>query len=339
MQDVSTIPVKAVGKIIDAAAEAGVKPEHLYQAVNLDPALLADPDNRIPFAQLVTLYEQAARLTGDDAFGLHVGERATPKMFDVLGYVVMNSPNFGEAIQRLIRYYRIWCDGAEYRLKIDGAMAQIEYKYQMSECSVEERRQDCECTFSIFVNSGCFATGVAWTPREVSFQHAQPQNTAEHQRIFRAPVSFDMPVNELVFDRSILDLPLMKADPDLCAVLDRHAEELLARFPRRGGLTDRVRELLSELLQGGDPELETIARQLGMSARSLQRRLKDEGASHTGLLDEMRRDLSKQYLQEPQIAICEVAYLLGFSEPSAFNRAFRRWTGISPKEYRRALAK
>ncbi|HYY42110.1 MAG TPA: helix-turn-helix domain-containing protein, partial [Pyrinomonadaceae bacterium] len=172
--------------------------------------------------------------------------------------------------------------------------------------------------------------------RSVSFQHPQPADTTEHRRIFRAPVHFDQPRNELVLDRALLALPLARADAGLCALLDRHAQELLARLPQRDDTTAQVRRLLSDALSGGDPNIAAVARQLGLSARTLQRKLRAEGTSYQDLLDLMRRDLARRYLQERDMAVCEVAYLLGFSGPSAFHRAFRRWTGVTPKEFRQA---
>jgi AraC-like DNA-binding protein len=332
-----TILVKSVNKIIDAVKSEGVEPAELYRAVNFDPALLNDPDNRIPFSQFVAFYEEGARLTGDDAFGLHVGERAEPELFDVLGYVVVHSPTFGEAINRLIRYHSIWSDGAFYDLDVSGSQARLAYEY--ADGLIDARRHDCEMTLSILVSFARRGTGVDWAPREVSFRHSRPKSIVEHQRIFRRQIHFDRPVNELVFDSSLLALPMMKADPGLCVILDRHAQELLSRRPRADGLANQVRQLLSEALNvGDDPRIETISQKLGVSVRTLQRKLKEEGRSHQDLLDEMRCELSRRYLQEPKLAICEVAYLLGFSEPSAFHRAFRRWTGITPKEFRRGQA-
>jgi len=257
-----------------------------------------------------------------------------PELFDVLGYVVINSPTFGEAINRLIRYHSIWSDGAVYNLDISGSEARLTYEY--SDGLIDGRRHDCEMTLSILVSFARRGTGVDWTPHEVSFQHSKPPSISEHQRIFRSQVHFGRPINELVFDSSLLALAMTKADPGLCVILDRHAQELLSRRPRADGLINEVRQFLSEALNvGDDPRIETISQKLGISVRTLQRKLKEEGRSHQDLLDEMRSDLSKRYLQEPKLAICEVAYLLGFSEPSAFHRAFRRWTGITPKEFRR----
>lgn len=335
MEGVGTISVKAVGKIVAAASERGVAPEELYRAVALDPALLADPDNRIPYSQVVEMYEQGARLTGDDAFGLHLSERISPKIFDVLSYVLLNSATLGDAMRRVVRYHPIWNDGAEYSLVVEGARARLRYHYLCADGA--ERRQDCEMTLAITLRAGQFTTGVDWTPDEVSFQHPEPPDTSEHRRIFGCPVRFSQPFNEYSFDASLLELPAIEADPVLFELLERHAEELLARFPRRGGQADEVRRMLFEALRGGDPGLDAVARRLGFSARTLQRKLKDEGTSHQELLEEMRRDLSQRYLREPRMAICEVAYLLGFSEPSAFHRAFRRWTGTTPARFRQTV--
>jgi AraC-like DNA-binding protein len=334
MPRVPTISVKAVGKIVDAAAAYGVRARELYRAVHLDPSLLDDADNRIPYSQIVELYERAARLTGDDAFGLHLSERTSAKVFDLLGYVLLNSPTLGEAIGRIVRYHSIWTDGAGYDLEVKDNHARLGYHYV--NLDAELSRHDCEMTLAITLRFARLATGVDWTPLEVNFRHATPADTSEHGRIFRCPVHFTRPANEIIFDPSLLNLPIVGADAALCAVLDRHAEELLTKVPRRGGFADEVRALLFEALNGGDASLEAVSQHLGTSPRTLQRKLKEEGTTHQDLLDEIRRDLSKRYLVEPQMAICEVAYLLGFSEPSAFHRAFRRWTGITPREYRRS---
>jgi AraC-like DNA-binding protein len=329
-----TILVRSVRKIAEAAAARGVAPEDLYGAVALDPSLLEDPDNRIPFDQLVAIYEHAARLTGDDAFGLHVGEASDPELFDVLGYVLVNSPTLGEALERLVRYHSIWTDGAVFRLGVGGGRARLAYDYAGSGVAAA-RRHDAEMTLSVGVAFARRVTGVDWAPLDVSFRHPEPESVAEHRRIFRAPVRFDAPANELVFDGDLLALPLAEADPGLSDILERQARELLARAPRRDSLADQVRAVLGAGLAGEGSKLETVARKLGLSARTLQRKLREEGRSYQDLLDEVRGGLSRQHLREPKLAVCEVAYLLGFSEPSAFHRAFRRWTGVTPKEFRR----
>jgi len=168
----------------------------------------------------------------------------------------------------------------------------------------------------------------------IRFPDPAPRDAAEHARIFGSPIRFDSGSCQLVFAAATLNLKIAKADQGLLAVLDRHAEELLARYPRRDILVDRVRRAIRDELNGGNPSLDRVAAQIGLGPRTLQRRLREQGTSHQDLLDQMRRDLAMKYLTEPQIAICEVAYLLGFSESSALHRAFKRWTGMTPSEFR-----
>jgi AraC-like DNA-binding protein len=331
------IPARAAAKILDAARARGVAAGELCAAAGLAVTTLDDPETRIPFASVVALYEQGARLTGDSAFGLHVGEQSSPAMFDVLGYVTMNSPTFGEALARLVRYQRVWTEGALFHLTIDQRTARLVYEYQIGDYGRGERHQDCEGTLAIVVSGIRAVAGAGWRPHEVWFEHASPEDTSEHRRIFDAPLRFGQPGNALLMDRSIVDLPIASADPRLVAVLERHAEELLARLPSCGGFVDAVRQAAGEAMTGGEPELGAIARRLGLSTRTLQRRLEEHGTSLQDLLEEMRRDLAIRYLAQPDITISAVAYLLGFSEPSTFHRAFRRWTGTTPGDYRRRM--
>lgn len=332
MNRVRTIQAKAAEKIAHAAARHGVPADRLYHAAGINPATVCDVDARVPFAQIVALYEHGARLTRDDAFGLHVGEHVDPSAFDVLGYSVINSPTFGDGLDRAVRYNSIWTNGSCFAVEKGATETRVIYTYL--DDSISERRHDAEMTFAALAVLGRRTTNVEWSPLEVRFQHAQPPDISEHQRIFRCPVVFRMPDNELTFDSAYLDLPIVKADPTLCAVLDRHAEVLLQRYPREDSLVERVRKILKDELNGGDASLESVARQLGLSERSLQRKLRAAGASHHELVDQMRLDLAMKYLRQPEMAVCEVAYLLGFSESSAFHRAFKRWTGLAPNEFR-----
>jgi AraC-like DNA-binding protein len=148
-------------------------------------------------------------------------------------------------------------------------------------------------------------------------------------------VRFGAPLTKLVFDASILELPLVGADLTLGSLLERQAEESLAGAARGGGFAGRVREVIKEGLPGGEARVEAACRRLGVSPRTLQRKLREEGTSFQGLLEEVQRALAEFYLRDREVAICEVSYLTGFSQPSAFHRAFRRWTGQTPKEFRR----
>ena len=327
-----TVQAKAAEKIVNLAVARGVTAENLYRTVNFDASVLEDPDNRIPFAQLVALYEQGAALTGDPNFGLHIAECVNLSAFDVVGYCALNSSTLGAAFARVARYHSIWTDGALFTLETTNETSAIVYGYV--DPAIVEHRQDAEMTLAT-VTALCRQIATPdFTPTAVEFQHAAPADTSEHRRLFRCPVQFDAKENRLSFPSSFLSRPIAKADASLCVLLDRHAEELLAKYPPRDSLIDQVRNQIAGEFRGGEPLLERIADQLGLTPRTLQRKLHELGTSYNDVLDQMRQQLAMRYLREPQMAICEVAYLLGFSESSSFHRAFKRWTGRTPKEFR-----
>ena len=332
MRQTFTVQAKAVEKIVNAAVAQDVPAHWLYEAVKFDPSVLLDPDNRIPFAQLVALYEKAAELTGDNNFGLHLGQSITPTAFDVVGYCALNSQTLGAAFARVARYHSIWTDGALFTVETTNDTSAVVYSY--ADTSIHDHRQDAEMTLAIVTTLCRNIASADFAPTFVEFQHDAPRDTSEHRRLFRCPMEFRSPSNKLTFPSTFLSLPIAKADASLCALLDRHAEELLAKFPPQHSLVDQVRSIITAELRGGDPSLEHVADKLSLTPRTLQRKLQDLGASHNELLDQMRRQLAMRYLREREMAICEVAYLLGFSESSSFHRAFKRWTGLTPKDFR-----
>ncbi|HEU5131049.1 MAG TPA: AraC family transcriptional regulator ligand-binding domain-containing protein, partial [Pyrinomonadaceae bacterium] len=244
----------------------------------------------------------------------------------------LNSPTLGAAFARVARYHSIWTDGALFTLETENDTSAIIYSY--IDTSIHDHRQDGEITLAIVTTLCRNIASPEFAPTSVEFEHEAPSDISEHERLFRCPIEFRASSNKLSFPSSFLSLPIAKADARLCALLDRHAEELLAKFPPRDSLVDQVRSIITSELRGGDPSLERVADQLGLTPRTLQRKLQELGTSHNELLDHMRRQLAMRYLREREMAICEVAYLLGFSESSSFHRAFKRWTGLTPKEFR-----
>ncbi|MFN7927847.1 MAG: AraC family transcriptional regulator [Blastocatellia bacterium] len=335
MKTVCTVQSRSLHKLVTAVATAGVSATQFFQTVPpaLEEACLHTPEQRIPFAQLVALFEQAAQLLDDADFGLHLSEQTLLQVFDVFGYTILHSATLGEALQRLVRYYHLWTDGAVFAVTETPPTVRI--TYTVLDAQAGPRRQDGEYSLAMVARQMRLITGQKVLPLRVGFQHPAPASLATHQRIFGAPLHFAQPVNELLFARGVLELPVLNADAGLGDVLDRYAQEILPRYPPQNGLAGRLRPLLSAALRGGDVSVATLARQLQMSARSLQRKLQEEGTSYQQVLEQMRCELARQYLREPHLTISEVAYLLGFSETAAFHRAFRRWTGLTPGEFQR----
>jgi len=323
--------------IVHAAAARGADAAALARATGFDPAAAADPDARIPLETENALWDEAARRCGDDAFGLHAAELIRPGMFDVLDYVLRTAPTVRAALERLARYNRLEHDVAVFTILDRGDTVRVEHAFTAA--GVAPGRHACDFTLgAVVVVSGQIA-GAPLAPRAVELARPAPASTAEHERVFGVRPRFDAAVNALELPADVVDRACPAADPALSRVVERHAEALLAARPDPQATTSqRVRHLLAGALADGDATLAAMAARLRMSERSLQRRLADEGVSFDAVLDDLRRELALRYLAAPSVAIAEVAYLLGYSEPSAFHRAFKRWTGVTPAEARRRAA-
>ena len=316
-----------------AEAAPRVRPLDLCDAVGLNLAQLQDVGARIPLRQLVMLYEAAARLTRDRTFGLRVGSKTEFRNFDLLGYIIMNSATLGDALHNAVRYFALWTSGAGFHLDQDGRAVRFIFEY--ADPSIAEWRQDCEMTLLAAAKIRCLLHAHHLRPREVHFQHSAPRDPFTHRLLFGTSVYFRMPANQLVFDRRALESPLSNADRELGNLLIAYANDLIAKGGDRLSLTDHANIALRRSLLNGGTRLTTVAHKLGMSSRNLQRQLTMQGTSFRGLVAELRRELAGQYLQQPELEISEIAYLLGYTQPSEFHRAFRSWTGTTPRRYRR----
>jgi AraC-like DNA-binding protein len=331
----TTVSTRSVRPVLERLRALGIDIGSVLTAVGTQPGALDDPDGRIPHDLALSLWGEAVRRSGDDGFGMHAAEQIRPGAFDVLDYAVRSSATLGEGLQRLIRYHRILHDAAAVRLRLEADRAHLTHELPGDYPALP--RHVAEFIVGAWIVVARQATGVDVAPLEVSFRHAAPADISEHRRLFRATVRFHAAVNGLVLPSALLDRPLVKADAGLCAVLERHVRELVEKIPRVESLGDRVRQLVAQDLSTGVRGAEQVAERLHMSSRSLQRLLRADGTSYTELVDALRHELAARYLGEARLAIAEVAFLLGFSEASAFHRAFRRWTGTTPAAYRRLL--
>lgn len=322
-----------VARIILAAAEAlGADPEALRREVGLDGADLDAADGWIGLEQENALWDAAARATGTEAFGVRAAVLMERGAFGVLEYALRASPDLRSAVARLVRYNRLTHEVATFSLVEQGDEARLVHGFRGEPAGPS--RQAAEFTLACAVLMTAALLGRDWRPRAVRFTHAPPADPTWHEAVLGV-VRFDADANEMVFDRADLDAPLVEADPALASVLDRHAEMLLASLPPAGDLLQRVRAAIAETLRDGEPTLDRVADRLGASPRTLQRHLADHDTSFQELVEGLRRGLAERYLADRSVAIAEVAFLLGYSEPSAFHRAFKRWTGRTPGAWRR----
>ncbi|MET0284988.1 MAG: AraC family transcriptional regulator [Polyangiales bacterium] len=319
--------------IVQAAAARAVTPSTLAGTVGFDLTHAQDPDARIPFALEQRLWDEAARLTGDGAFGLHTAESLPLGAYGVLEYAVRSAPTFRDAVLRLARYNRIVHDAAVFQLDESPARARVEHDFRVA--GLVQSRHGAEFTLATHILIGSQITATQLRPLAVEFRHARPASIDEHVRVFGVEPRFLERVNALEWPPNAMELAIPQADSALSSVLERHAEDRLAALPELTmSYADRVRQQLASQLGAGLSSLAEVAAKLKMSERSLQRRLASEGVSFDGLLDGLRHQLALRYLADPRLAVSDVAYLLGYSEPSPFHRAFRRWTGATPSEVR-----
>jgi AraC-like DNA-binding protein len=310
-----------------AASQAGVDIDQVFVDVGISPAIMSHRDVLIPIELARAAWLEAARRSGDDAFGLHAAEQLQVGSFDVIEYAARSSPTLGDALQRTARYLHLLTEVGEISFSVAGDVA-----YFLHHASGALRHISEMLLAAVVVRSRGLVE-VEWSPLSVSFMHPQPADISEHQRIFRAPLQFGQPMDRLVIDRALLAAPLRTAEPELCALLDYCAEAMLAKRRPAQPLLSRVCQAIVEALPGGNTTIEAIAEKSGVSPRTLQRRLKEMGTSHQELLDQVRRDLAVHYLEVRHLAHSEIAFLLGFSDSSVFNRAFKRWTGTTPGRY------
>lgn len=320
--------------LIDAIKAAGGDPERLLRSVGLDPAAVADRHAFIPSAGFTLALEEAARVTGDDCFGLHFGERYHPKDIGPLVYVMLNSPTMAVAFENVARYLHIFNEAATVSFTRSQPYALL--RHRLSGVPMHASRQHEEYVLTVGLATIRLMAGSEWRPVEVRFEHDAPSLTEEHTRVFGAPVLFRCDGNVMVIEREFCDQQVPTADRRLYPILEEYLERQLERTPSEAPLVVAVGRAIEQAMSNGEPRLGQVARALGVSGRTLQRRLNECGVEYKTLVADIRRRLALRYLADLKHTLSEVAYLLGYSEISAFSRAFKRWTGVAPSEHRRS---
>jgi AraC-like DNA-binding protein len=323
--------------LIGACARLGLDTSQLLRAAGLDAPTLDDPDARIPVEQLQALWRQAYELSGDPHLALHAIEVLPYGAYRVLDLLGSSAPTVGAALAKVSDYFPLINTAVRLPYAVHGNHVTLAVEAPSHPALIS--RPYAEYTLAAMFLRTRAATGQRYPLLRVEFVHSRPADVSEHERIFECAVEFGAPRCQLVIARPVWEMPRAGgSDPMLFDVLDTHARMLLDRLPAPTGTGGRVREAIEAELRGGNPRLEVVAKRLAMSPRTLQRRLREEGIVFNDLLDALRFTAAKSYLAQGDIAGAEVAYLLGFAEHSSFNRAFRRWSGQTPTEYRRRIA-
>lgn len=305
----------------------------IFSMEGIDPDLLETPPNSISLATHCRILERAAAETRLDNFGLLYGQKRRPQMLGLIGYIGLNSTTVLDALSHIAADFPWHQRDTMVQLTDRGLCWKLEYQIQHE--GITSCRQDAELTLITFLNLLRHALGPAWCPVEVHFEHPRPVNIDDHTRCFGTTPRFSQPTNALVIHKQDGRTPMPGADPFLLDVLRTVIRGAAAQDDAQDML-DQVRSQIRRALIHGEPRIEDIAEGLGLSAHSLQRKLSEHKCSFSQLVDELRFAMARHYLGETSLSISETAETLGYSETSAFSRAFRRWAGASPRAYRGA---
>jgi AraC-like DNA-binding protein len=303
----------------------------LLTSLGVDPDLAKSPDGYIPIEIYLRIEEAAAEATDDPSFGFHMGQYAEPGSWSILGYLMMNCRTLGEAFEKSARYSQVIGNLIEGEPhfginKITMISTTPPYAPNMP-------RYCFESAFTSGVRMMRTLTGLVLNPLEVTFIYSKPELYEEYERFFRCPVIFDHKVNSMSIHPKLLHTPILLPNPELLQYFENYAEQFIAEMDRQDGYTQEVMRILLENLDNENLSIKLVAKHMSVSVRTLQNRLKEEGVVFSDLLTDVRQRLAKKYLEEG-ISVEEITYLLGFSEPSVFRKSFKRWLGLTPRQYR-----
>ena len=316
---------------VEALQTLGVDWRSILRRCLVDPAELTDPDARIPQERFEGIWIAARDLTGDPCIGLHAGARIQAHAVNLIGYLLLSSATLRAGLHRIDRFQHILSGEPWLALQESGSVVRIRVGAERGDPVF--RATHAEYVAALLLEALGWVSGTRVDPVEVRFEHEAACDRAEYQRTLHCPVKFGAGQSELVLAVETLERASLHADRALERVHEEFGETLLARegAPQ---VTRRVRQLLAECLESEARDIGSVAKRLGMSARSLQRRLAEEETSFRALLDDARRGLARHHLERRATPIEAIAYLTGFSEASAFTRAVRRWFGRTPAQVR-----
>jgi AraC-like DNA-binding protein len=301
------------------------------RSIDVDPEIIRSPDAYIPTETYLLIQDKAAEYVDDPYLGLHVGEFVEAGSWSILGYMMMNCKTLGEAFEKSARYSRVIGNLIEghAHLKLNKIKVNLEVPPNAPEMSRH-------CYETVISGSVCMMrtlTGVNINPIQVTFIYPEPDSRSEYERIFQCPVLFGQKENSITIDLSVIYTPILYSNPEMLKYFENYAQEFLAEMDKQNEFTRTVTRIILSKLDDEKLSIKKVAKELSVSVRTLQNRLKNEGVVFSELLTDTRKKLAKRYLTE-DYSVEQITYLLGFSEPSVFRKAFKKWSGVTPRQYR-----
>jgi AraC-like DNA-binding protein len=327
------ISTSILQRLLSYISRKGLNVDDLLKKAKVDKSFLADLDNKLPLEDYYSIMDAAIEMTGDNYFGLHMGHGAAPGDLSILGYIMASCQTVREALEKIGKYFAIIGSTQKIYLKIEGDDAKLIWEF------MKEFPNKCikHCIDSGLSNTYNMILNIADGPveiKEVWVKAGPPDDISEYKKVFNCHILFNKPAPALVFPSRVLDIPLKNPNPMLLSLLEHHANSFLSKIDENDHFSRTISRQFYESIHGNNPTIKDVAKNFGMSVRVLQNKLKEEGITFSELATKVRQELAKSYLAEKHYTIDDITYLVGFSEPSVFRRAFKRWTGMTASEYR-----
>jgi AraC-like DNA-binding protein len=276
-------------------------------------------------------------MTGDDTLGLHFARTRDTRDAGLIGYVGLSSPTLMDAIENLARYRRVFSDATD--LQLDTLRTDGRLSWRIRDGATDSARQSVEFMATNWIRAFRDATKSRIVPVSLSFTHKRTENIDEFERFFGCPVRFNRQANSLQIELSDLNRRIVTADDKLLGLLRQYCQDILSSRPEQAPLlVERVERVIADRLADGHAKLDVVAAEVGMSRRSLSRRLSELGTSFNELIEGLRKQIAHRYLHETNLSCTQIAFVLGYSDVSSFNHAFKRWSGETPTAVRNSVS-
>lgn len=311
---------------------AGLALDDVLGEIGLARTDIASPERRISYAAFMQMIERAAQLLAEPGYGLKLGASHDVRDNGLLGFIAANSATLKDALANIERYFHVTNEGTDANLELAGPIGIL--RFRDADPALRRLRQNSERVSALFVRGAQELTRAQATPVRVEFIHERPNLPIDYERILGCPVQFRCQWDAVLFSEETLRLPVIGADNRLLRTLEEACRRIIGPPPEKHDLVHSVRQYVVEQLAKGVPAFDDVARHFHMSSKTLERRLSERDVGYRELVDEIRSELAKHYLAHTTLRLHQIAYALGFSEPGPLVRAFKRWTGQTPIQYR-----
>ncbi len=328
--EISTVSVFYVNALLASLARHGHDATSTLQKIGINPDILTNDKARIPSEDFVALSDKIVEILNDENTG-YLDPPTRPGTFSMMCYASIHRPTLGLFLQRGIDFYHTISDS--YRLEIVADGEYVNYTLATQSEATDPYRILPMTLLAIIHRLSCWVIGQSLSLQSVNFSHPRPANAKDYNLLFKAPIAFDQPHNSLRFSKSQLDLPNQQSEQNLEDFLTIPSLALMSLPDYENSLVDKIRMMIQRNVGDSFPEFDTIADSMELTSATLRRRLRTEGTSYQNIKDDIRRDTAIYLLSSGKKSIEQVAEDVGFTEPTSFYRAFKRWTGVTPRDY------